>query len=109
VKTNIQRLAAFALIAFAIISLPSIAHASTSSGTAMPWESPLKTIADSLSGPVAGIISLIALAVCGATLVFGGEIGEFAKKMVYIVMVIAVLVGASSLISTLFSSSGALI
>ncbi len=55
------------------------------------------------------LISLIAIVICGITLIWGGEIGEFAKKLVYVVMVIAVLVGASSLISTLFSSSGALV
>ena len=75
----------------------------------MPWESPLQTIATSLSGPVAGIISLIAIVVCGITLIWGGEIGDFAKKLVYVVLVIAVLVGASSLITTLFGTSGALV
>jgi type IV secretion system protein VirB2 len=110
VKTPIYRLAVLALVAFAALSVPSRALASTSSsGTAMPWESPLQTIATSLSGPVAGVISLIAIVICGITLIWGGEIGEFAKKLVYVVMVIAVLVGASSLISTLFSSSGALV
>lgn len=110
VKTPIYRLAVLALVAFAALSVQSRALASTSSsGTAMPWESPLQTIATSLSGPVAGVISLIAIVICGITLIWGGEIGEFAKKLVYVVMVIAVLVGASSLISTLFSSSGALV
>jgi type IV secretion system protein VirB2 len=75
----------------------------------MPWETPLQTIGTSLSGPVAGVISLIAIVVCGITLIWGGEIGDFAKKLVYVVMVIAVLVGASSLVTTLFGTSGALL
>ena len=108
-KYRLNAFAFTALLAFALLLLPARALASTSSGTAMPWESPLKTIATSLSGPVAGVISLIAIVVCGITLIWGGEIGDFAKKLVYVVLVIAVLVGASSLITTLFGTSGALV
>jgi hypothetical protein len=45
---------------------------------------------------------------CGAALIRGGEINEFVRRIVMVVLVIAVLVGANSLLTTLFSS-GAMI
>jgi type IV secretion system protein VirB2 len=106
----LRQLSSLALIATLLaMAIPSKVLASSTGGTAMPWESPLQTIGASLSGPVAGVISLIAIVVCGITLIWGGEIADFAKKLVYVVLVIAVLVGASSLITTLFGASGALV
>ena len=49
-------------------------------GGGLPWETPLNRIAQSLTGPVALSISLIALMVAGGTLVFGGELSEFARR-----------------------------
>ena len=85
----------------------SFAYASTDTG--MPWESPLKTLKDSISGPVAFAISIIAIVVSGALLIFGGEIGEFARRMVMVVLVIALLVGANSTLSTLFGVASAVV
>lgn len=105
-KTTRKRIGALlALGLAALLAAPQGAFASTSAG--MPWESPLQRIGASLSGPVAGVISLIALVVCGMALIFGGEIGEFTKRLLYVVMVIAVLVGAATLLTTLFGSTGA--
>src|SRR6185369_6498615 len=50
------------------------------SGGGLPWETPLNTVAQSLTGPVALSISLIALMVAGGALVFGGELSEFARR-----------------------------
>ncbi|NQY74375.1 MAG: TrbC/VirB2 family protein, partial [Candidatus Margulisbacteria bacterium] len=55
--------------------------------TGLPWESGLVTLQQSLTGPVAMAISVIAIVVAGATLIFGGEIGEFARRMIMIVLV----------------------
>lgn len=85
----------------------SRAFAGTATG--MPWESPLTTLKDSLSGPVAMAISIIAIVVCGCLLIFGGEIGDFAKKMILLVLVIAMIVAANSVLSTLFGTTGALL
>lgn len=41
------------------------AFAGTTGGTAMPWETPLQTIQDSLSGPVAKAIGIIAIVLTG--------------------------------------------
>jgi type IV secretion system protein VirB2 len=72
-------------------------------------EAPLKRIADSLTGPVALAISLIAFVVAGGTLVFGGELSEFARRAVMVVMAVAFLVLGGQFMSTLFGVGGALI
>lgn len=65
---------------------------------ALPWESPLQQVRQSISGPVATGISVIAIVAAGATLIWGGEITGFARTMVFIVLVVAVIVGANSII-----------
>lgn len=78
-------------------------------GGGLPWESPLSTIKDSLTGPVAGYIALVAIMVCGAMLIFGGDFSGFAKNLINVVIACAVILGASSIITNLFGTSGALI
>ena len=85
------------------------ANASGGGGGGLPWEAPLKKIADSLTGPVALAISLIAFVVAGGTLVFGGELSEFARRAVMVVLAVAFLVLGGQFMSTLFGVSGALI
>lgn len=97
-------LVVFALaVVFVFAFSPDLAHASTT-GTGLPWEDPLKKVKDSLSGPVAMAISLIAVVVCGVSLVWGGELNEFSRKAIMVVFAIALIVGANSMISTLFGS-----
>lgn len=70
----------------------------TSAASALPWESPLQQVRQSISGPVAMGISIIAIVAAGATLIWGGEINGFARTMVFIVLVVSVIVGANSII-----------
>ena len=102
---GIKQLSAAALCWFMVRA----AHASSAGGGGLPWEGPLKRIADSLTGPVALAISLIAFVVAGGTLVFGGELSEFARRAVMVVMAVAFLVLGGQFLSVLFGVSGALI
>ncbi len=77
--------------------------------TGLPWESPLQTVTNSLTGPVAGFISLIAIAVCGITAAIGQDLSGFVKTLLGIVFIISVVLGAASLIRILFGSTGAVI
>ena len=94
------------LLAFAAAYLVFIEPAFASSSGSLPWEGPLKQIEASISGPVAGAIGLIAVVVAGGMLIFGGELNDFARRMAFIVLVLGVLLGASSIVA-LFNSSGA--
>lgn len=75
----------------------------------MPWEGPLDTLMDSVTGPVAMVISLLGVTVCGGMLIFGGELGEFTRRAVMLVMVIALLTGSAGIITTLFGGATALV
>lgn len=72
----------------------------------MPWEAPLEQIQESITGPVAGFIALAAVAVAGGMLIFGGELNDFARRLMYLVLVAGVLLGATQIVA-LFNATGA--
>ncbi len=77
--------------------------------TGLPWETPLQTVGSSLTGPVAGFISLIAIVLCGITAAIGQDLSGFVKGLIAVVFVISVILGAASIIRILFGSTGAVI
>jgi type IV secretion system protein VirB2 len=96
------------LVLIASVVLAPAAAASTG-GQGLAWESPLQKIQQSLSGPVAFVICIVGIVVAFATVMFGGELNELARKALYVVAAGAVMVGAVPFASTLFGVSGALI
>ena len=99
------------LLAFGALALlrPQAALAAAAGGGAgLPWETPLVTIETSITGPVAYAISLIAITSAGATLVWGGEISEFTRRIIFVVLVIGLLAFAAQVYSTIFAA-GALV
>lgn len=91
------------LYATAMVSMMSgVAHASkAASGKTLPFESPADTFVKAITGPIAGGIALLAIVGSGAALIMNGEMGDFARRMFLTVIVIAVIVGAASLLSGL--------
>src|SRR5690606_31408326 len=75
---------------------PSLA---SSGGGGLPWESPLQQIQQSITGPVAGFIALAAVAIAGGMLIFGGELNDFARRLVYVVLVAGILLGSTQIIA----------
>jgi type IV secretion system protein TrbC len=65
----------------------------------LPWEGPLTQLQNSLTGPVAKSIGIIALAAAGGMLAFGGELGDFTKRILMVVLALSVLILASSFMS----------
>ncbi len=86
-----------------IVTHPALA---SSGGGSLPWESPLQQIQQSITGPVAGAIALAAVAIAGGMLIFGGELNDFARRLMYIVLVAGILLGATQIVA-LFGSTGA--
>ncbi|MFN7024520.1 MAG: TrbC/VirB2 family protein [Pseudorhizobium sp.] len=72
----------------------------------LPWEAPLEQIQQSITGPVAGSIALAAVAIAGGMLIFGGELNDFARRLMYIVLVAGILLGATQIVG-LFGAGGA--
>lgn len=95
-----------AVLAAAPIVLASVAPALASSGGSLPWEGPLQQIQESITGPVAGAIALAAVAIAGGMLIFGGELNDFARRLVYVVLVAGILLGATNIVG-LFGATGA--
>lgn len=67
----------------------------------LPWDSPIKTFTNDLTGPVATGISVVAFLAAGAALVFGEELGGIAKKALYVVMGITLIVAGNGFLSAL--------
>lgn len=92
-----------------VLATVTLAHCSSayaSSGGSLPWEGPLEQIQQSITGPVAGYIALAAVAIAGGMLIFGGELNDFARRLVYVVLVAGVLLGATTIVG-LFGATGA--
>jgi type IV secretion system protein TrbC len=98
----------FLTLAGLAVASSAVSYASTST-TGLPWETPLQTVKQSLTGPVAAGVSVVGIAAGGMALVFGGELSEFAKRACYAVIATGAIVGAGTLMTTLFSSSSAVI
>jgi len=96
----------FILVLLCLTIAPT-ALAGGGGGGGLPWETPLNRVATSLTGPVALSISLIALMVAGGTLVFGGELSEFARRSCVAVLAIAFLVLGAGFMTSLFGVGGA--
>lgn len=83
-----------------------IALAADTQTSALPYEGWLKTIQKSMTGPVAYSVSIIGIVACGATLIFaGGEISKFMRSIIYLVLVMGLLIGANTMMSSLFNGA----
>ncbi|PSJ51339.1 TrbC/VirB2 family protein [Pseudaminobacter soli (ex Li et al. 2025)] len=94
------------LVAFGAVALASPALAGSAGG--LPWEGPLEQVQQSITGPVAGFIALAAVAIAGGMLIFGGELNDFARRLMYVVLVAGILLGATQIVG-LFGATGAFI
>lgn len=94
------------IIAAAAMIVAGAVPAFASSGGSLPWEGPLEQIQESITGPVAGYIALSAVAIAGGMLIFGGELNDFARRLMYVVLVAGILLGATTIVG-LFGATGA--
>jgi len=101
---NKQMLSVFgqALLLAVFILLPVHAIASTGTGGSLPYEPWLTSLANSVTGPVAFTLSVVGIVVAGGVLIFGGELNAFFRTMIFLVLVMALLVGAQNIMSGLF-------
>ncbi|MGE4280822.1 MAG: TrbC/VirB2 family protein [Magnetospirillum sp.] len=98
----LRPIASIALVALVAVTLAPSAYAS---GSAMPWETPLEQILESVQGPVAKIISVIIITVTGLTLAFGDSSGGF-RRLIQVVFGLSIAFAASSFFLSFFSFSG---
>ena len=95
-KSLVSRLV---LLSFGLAS-PLFAS-SSGGGSALPWEGPLQRVIDSLTGPVATGIGTLALFVAGGMLIFGSEIADFTKRVLYAVLAASIMLLGAQLLSAI--------
>jgi type IV secretory pathway VirB2 component (pilin) len=90
------------LVALTPFLVPAVAFASTGSGGSLPYETWLSTVRNSISGPVAFTVSLLAMVGGAATLIFQGtDLNAFLRWIIYFVIVVAFVVAAQNVMSGL--------
>lgn len=72
------------------------------------WEQTAAKITDSLTGPMAYSLSIVAIAICGLLTMFG-DLQSGARKAATVGLGISILIGSTQLLTTFFGFSGVLI
>jgi type IV secretory pathway VirB2 component (pilin) len=91
-----------AVALFSLMALPECSLASEGSGGSLPYESWLTALRTSVTGPVAFALSIIGIVIAGGVLIFGGDLNGFFRTLIFIVLVMALLVGAQNMMSSFF-------
>lgn len=78
------------------------AFASEGTGGALPYETWLTNLRNSVTGPVAFALSIIGIVVAGGVLIFGGDLNGFFRTLIFIVLVMALLIGAQNIMGSFF-------
>ncbi|MBO3708948.1 MAG: conjugal transfer system pilin TrbC, partial [Candidatus Accumulibacter sp.] len=71
-------------------------------GGSLPYESWLTNLRNSVTGPVAFALAMIGIVVAGGVLIFGGDLNGFFRTLIFVVLVMALLVGAQNMMSSFF-------
>lgn len=100
-RNRVLYLSLFILL-MVVIFVPQPAFASEGTGGSLPYESWLTNLRNSVTGPVAFALSIIGIVVAGGVLIFGGELNGFFRTLIFIVLVMALLVGAQNMMGTFF-------
>lgn len=92
-------------LAFILLVAPEVVLASVGAGGALPYEPWLVNLRNSVTGPVAFTLSIVGIVVAGGILIFGGELNAFFRSLIFIVLVMALLIGAQNIMSNLFQGA----
>lgn len=100
-RSRMYFIGAAILLAFILLA-PHHAFASEGTGGSLPYESWLTNLRNSVTGPVAFALSIIGIVIAGGVLIFGGDLNGFFRTLIFLVLVMALLVGAQNVMSTFF-------
>ena len=93
---------ATALLILWVMLSSHCAFAAEGTGGALPYETWLTNLRNSVTGPVAFALSIIGIVVAGGVLIFGGDLNGFFRTMIFIVLVMALLIGAQNIMGSFF-------
>jgi len=103
-KASVLKNSLILLILF-LLFVPELALASVGGGGALPYETWLVSLRNSVTGPVAFTLSIVGIVVAGGILIFGGELNAFFRTLIFIVLVMALLIGAQNIMTNLFGGA----
>lgn len=89
-----------AVVLAVLLLIPEHAFASVGAGGDMPYEDGLGKLRASVTGPVAYTLSLVGIVVAGSVLIFGGDMSGFFRTLIFLLLIIALLIGAQNFMST---------
>ncbi len=102
-----RRAAIFAAVfLLAMLCLPMTALAKTDT---VAWNTAIEKLIDVLSGKTALLISMVGLFFAGGMLIFGGDLGNFGKMVMMVVLVGSMMGALSSLASKFITVEGCLV
>lgn len=94
------------LVLLSLLFVAGSAHAAAGGG-GLPWEAPLTTLSNSVTGPVAYAVSLIGIVGAGGILIFaGGQVNEFLRAVLFCVLVIAFIIAAKNTLTAFGFAAG---
>jgi len=88
---------------FVVMIFPEQALAAGQQG-GLPYEGWLRNLQNSVTGPVAFGLSIIGIVIAGGVLIFGGDLNGFFRTLIFIVLVMALLVGANNIMANFFGA-----
>lgn len=94
----------FSPLLAAFAAAPSFA---TTAGGAAPWEAPLNTFLTSLTGPVAQMVGVAAVVLCGFAIAFS-EGGSGLRKLVWVALGLSIAFAATTFFLPLFGYTAGL-
>lgn len=100
----------FAFIAAVMLVISAGPACASESGPNLPWDSTLKNLQGLLTGNLVKYISITAIFIGGTALIFGEDLGMFGKRILYIVIAAAAIMGAASFFGDMVTGvSGAIV
>ena len=90
----------------ALLCAPMAALASESD---LPWNTALEKLVNAFSGKTALLISMVGIFFAGGMLIFGGDLGNFGKMVMMVVLVGSMMGALSSLASKFITVEGCLV
>lgn len=93
------------LLFVAMLIVPNESFAAVGTGGSLPYESWLTNLRNSVTGPVAFTLSIVGIVIAGGVLIFGGELNAFFRTLIFLVLVMAFIIGANNMLTTFFGVS----
>ena len=95
-----------AVFLMAMLCMPMAALANQND---LPWNTALEKLINALSGKTALFISMVGIFFAGGMLIFGGDLGNFGKMVMMVVLVGSMMGALSNIASKFITTEGALL